>query len=512
MAYKPLESKLTWPKVQRIKREQVEKEMRLLGLLIMQNALKPETTPVINQLQVARIRTVMVTGDNLMTAISVARDCGMINRDESVLILSATAPDPGRMGQVTLQCLHGEPPPIEVLWLNGVAAAFHLALDGRSWGVIRTHFPELLPSVITKGTVFARMAPDQKTQLVEQLMAMDYVVAMCGDGANDCGALKAAHIGVSLSEAEASVAAPFTSREVNITCVLRLIQEGRCALTTSFETFKYMAMYSLIQFMTVLILYTEGAALSNLEFLFVDLGITTSLALTLGRTGPAPGLTHRRPVGSLVSLSNLVPLGLQIFLCFCFQWSALKFLQIQPWYKHVVPTENDDDEGVVVCWENTAVYCVSCFQYLILAAVYSKGAPFRQPFYTNLSLVGMLAVLTMISTLMLVYPIEPISELMEFVPLDRSGTDSGKMKNWFRVWLLALPFTHLAGAAAIENFVAETQWLKAVLHWVSRKRTKKNQYKKVDYVTSLATYWPRSQNAQLKSYADIPVPSRETFL
>jgi P-type E1-E2 ATPase len=68
-------------------------------------------------------------------------------------------------------------------------------------------------------------------------------------------ALKAAHIGISLSEAEASVAAPFTSRVANITCVLKLIQEGRCALVTSFGVFKYMALYSLIQFFTVLILY-----------------------------------------------------------------------------------------------------------------------------------------------------------------------------------------------------------------------------------------------------------------
>jgi magnesium-transporting ATPase (P-type) len=44
--------------------------------------------------------------------------------------------------------------------------------------------------------------------------------------ANDCGALKAAHAGISLSEAEASVASPFTYNEANISCVPRLIQEG----------------------------------------------------------------------------------------------------------------------------------------------------------------------------------------------------------------------------------------------------------------------------------------------
>lgn len=57
---------------------------------------------------------------------------------------------------------------------------------------------------------------------------------MCGDGANDCVALKTAHIGVSLSEAEASIAAPFTCKKPDIACVEDVLKEGRAALATSF--------------------------------------------------------------------------------------------------------------------------------------------------------------------------------------------------------------------------------------------------------------------------------------
>lgn len=73
-------------------------------------------------------------------------------------------------------------------------------------------------------TVFARTKPNDKAKIVMTYQHMDKKVSMCGDGANDCGALKQADIGLSLSQAEASISAPFTSRIPNITSMVELIK------------------------------------------------------------------------------------------------------------------------------------------------------------------------------------------------------------------------------------------------------------------------------------------------
>lgn len=56
------------------------------------------------------------------------------------------------------------------------------------------------------------MHPDEKAELVNLLKARNFITGMCGDGANDCAALRTADVGVSLSDTEASIAAPFTSK------------------------------------------------------------------------------------------------------------------------------------------------------------------------------------------------------------------------------------------------------------------------------------------------------------
>jgi P-type E1-E2 ATPase len=65
----------------------------------------------------------------------------------------------------------------------------------------------------------------EQVEVVGLHTAAGLVVGMCGDGGNDCGALRAAHAGMALSEAEASVVSPFTSRTKSVRS-LRLCKCG----------------------------------------------------------------------------------------------------------------------------------------------------------------------------------------------------------------------------------------------------------------------------------------------
>lgn len=63
-----------------MKREEAESELDFIGFIIFENKLKPTTAGVLDELSEAGIRKVMCTGDNILTAISVARECNLIDK------------------------------------------------------------------------------------------------------------------------------------------------------------------------------------------------------------------------------------------------------------------------------------------------------------------------------------------------------------------------------------------------------------------------------------------------
>lgn len=73
--------KLSWVKAQKMARQDVESDLHFIGFIIFENKLKPTTAGVLKELSDSNIGSVMVTGDNILTAISVARECGLMDRN-----------------------------------------------------------------------------------------------------------------------------------------------------------------------------------------------------------------------------------------------------------------------------------------------------------------------------------------------------------------------------------------------------------------------------------------------
>jgi Ca2+-transporting ATPase len=139
--------------------EQHDFAFQFLGLVALEDPVRPDVPQAIAECQAAGIRVVMMTGDHPATAVSVARQAG----------LSTAAP-----------ALSG----IELAALDDVTLRARLA---------DTH-------------IFCRVQPEQKLRLVQAFQARGDVVAMTGDGVNDAPALKAADIGVAMGARGTEVA------------------------------------------------------------------------------------------------------------------------------------------------------------------------------------------------------------------------------------------------------------------------------------------------------------------
>ncbi|XP_056653578.1 probable cation-transporting ATPase 13A5 [Monodelphis domestica] len=513
LAHKPLPAE-GHSEVGTYAREEVESELTFLGLLIMENRLKKETKPVLRELSSARIRTVMITGDNLQTAITVAKNSEMIPPGNKVIVIEANEPEGMAPASVTWQLLEskeqeprkketrlhmGDPGLPEV----GRADDYHFAMSGKSYQVVAQHFSDLLPKILLNGAIFARMSPGQKSSLVEEFQKLNYYVGMCGDGANDCGALKMAHAGISLSEQEASVASPFTSKTANIECVPHLIREGRAALVSSFGVFKYLTMYGIIQFIGTSLLYWQLQLFGNYQYLMQDVAITLMVCLTMSSTHAYPKLAPYRPAGQLIS----PPLLLSVFLNTCFSgivqiWAFL-FVKQQPWYCEVYRYRqcfmaNWSDsfsnasvdsnltmgngtliQNSILSFESTTLWPITTFNCIMVAFIFSKGKPFRKPVYTNYLFSFLLISALGVTIFIMFADIQVIYSGMEFIPT---------IMSW-RISVLVASLVQFCVAYFVEDAILQNRelWLLIKKEWGVRS---KSQYRKWQRKLAQDPSWP----------------------
>ncbi|KAL2809495.1 hypothetical protein BJX63DRAFT_423820 [Aspergillus granulosus] len=438
------EQRLSWMKIQKMTRSDAESHLEFVGFIIFENKLKPTSSETITELNRANIRNIMCTGDNILTAVSVARECGIIGLEEQVYIPHFVEGHPhAPRGSLSWESVSDPNLKLDSHTLmpstapNGVdlsipgdacnAHKYSLAVSGDVFRWILDFEDEIVVKrMLVRGNVFARMSPDEKHELVEKLQSLDYCCGFCGDGANDCGALKAADVGISLSDAEASVAAPFTSRQFDVSCVPTLIREGRSSLVTSFCCFKYMSLYSAIQFASVSFLYTSASNLGDFQFLFIDLALILPIAIFMGWTAPYPILSRKRPTADLVSRKVLTPLLGQITICVLIQLVAYKLVQLQPWFR--APDIRLGEDNNIENSENTVLFLISTFQYVLASVVLSVGPPFRNPMRSNTPFLITIVLDLAFSCYMLYRPSEWVKQVMQLTYLSDT----------FATWLLGL--------------------------------------------------------------------------
>lgn len=279
-------------------------------------------------------------------------------------------------------------------------------------------------------------------------------------------------LGIALSDTEASVASPFTSRIFDISCVPKLISEGRSALITAFDTFKYMVLYSFIQFSGVLILYSIESNYSNFEFLYADLFLNFPLVIAMIQSKANPELASKRPNGRLVHPVFILGILLQIMVMFFFQLVAFFYVKRMPWYKDVSYFDemNEGKDFNFYNYENVSVMIIAFFQYIWGAVIFISGRPYRMPVCKNFYFVVTFMITMALTVYISIYPAEVVRDILCFAQLKSYA---------FVLSLFIMAIANLGISCGIEKFLIPSTLVKKISDKIQGKQQPKSKYKHV---------------------------------
>lgn len=336
IAHKSLSAGMTNDQVADMTRDSLEDGLSVCGLLLFRNEMKVDSPEAIRRLRKGAIRSVICTGDNALTGISIGRQCGIVPDGRPVLLGEIN-----RSGELEWRDPdHDSLAPCNVF--GGAFSDCNLAVTQAAWRYLHANSSEL-DELWTRIVVFARMKPEDKVNVVKFFQGQSLVVGMCGDGGNDCGGLRAAHAGLALSDAEASMVSPFaTGRDgKSLITVVDLIREGRACLATNLATFQYFVVYGFVLTLIRTLIAIDGAlSLGEYVWVTMDVGIGMIMVWTMTQSKPTAELCNYRPTATLLGTRTVGAIVVPILSSLFTLWAVEALLWSKDWYVQLKPLDD----------------------------------------------------------------------------------------------------------------------------------------------------------------------------
>ncbi len=231
-----------------------EQDLVFVGLVAMIDPARPEAKPAVSKFKTAGITTIMITGDHKDTAFAIAKELGIADSID--------------------QCVMGKD------------------IDNLS--------EEELRELVKKVRVFARVSPENKTNIVKAFKANGHICAMTGDGVNDAPSLKAADIGIAMGITGTDVAkgaADMVLADDNFASIEKAVEEGRGIFTNIKKTIIFLLSSNIAEVLVMFFIILVGfeTPFIAIHLLWINL-ITDSLpAIALGMDPKDPGIMNEKP-------------------------------------------------------------------------------------------------------------------------------------------------------------------------------------------------------------------------
>jgi P-type Ca2+ transporter type 2C len=234
--------------------QEAEKDLIFIGVQGMIDPPRPEVKKAVKECREAGIKTVMITGDHVITAKAIAKQLGIMTKNSKVL-------------------------------------------DGKALSEMTV---DELEDVVDDVSVFARVSPEHKLKIVKAFQNRGHVVAMTGDGVNDAPAIKAADIGVAMGITGTDVAKEASSLVLlddNFATIKAAIIEGRNIYENIRKFVRYLLASNVGEILVMLfaMLLALPLPLVPIQILWVNLVTDGLPAMALGLDRPEDDVMKRSP-------------------------------------------------------------------------------------------------------------------------------------------------------------------------------------------------------------------------